>query len=759
MASRPTGPMPAASLAGRFRLLRRIGVGGMGEIWVAEQLSLGRQVAVKMLAGHAASDPEASVRFEREAKSLSRVDHDHVVRVLDFGEDPDLGYFLATELLEGETLGSLLQRQGRLSIDRAVAVAAQILDGLGAVHALEVVHRDLKPDNVMLTLRDDGGVWVKLIDFGIVKLLDTQGLELTQTGLVFGTPGYLSPEQALARSVDHRSDLYACGVILYQMLVGKLPFDAPSPSALAILHATELPPPLPAELVPAPLAEVVARALEKDPDARWPDAQAMREALLGASSALPLRITLDVIRSPTVHLEPTLPKTRPMAAGPIPRTDRSATRTLLAARIPEPAKPPGRWEDLPAEHAADVVRRFGGRLISSGPTSLLGEMASPTDALLCAATLHDSIVQRFGAGEVEVQVGVAAGEVLRQGRKLVGQAVGQAGVLAEHAAPGEVLFSRAVYLSMIRSEVRSEPYRGPDPGVGQRTHRLLPFEGGPFLSLPFGGSWLQRGQPRGPRRLLRLGRKLAVAAWEGLWSWGNAGAASLAPAARWASERRKLSGGIALALVLGTAATLALTPPRIEDRIEAALAAGEHEVATALVDDWIRRDTSDGRAHAWKGRILLSAGELEEAKEMIQGALELDPALATDPGVARGMVRLLDARGADGGWVVRAASPAVEDALLEATRSVRYWQRWNAARVLERIGKGTEVDGVGLWLLDLQHAASCGTRLRAARELAKVGRGDARVLPALREAKARGFPHGACNLEQAVDESIAALRR
>lgn len=729
----------------------------MGEIWVAEQLSLGRQVAVKLLAGHAATDPDAFLRFEREAKSLSRVDHDHVVRVLDFGEDPELGWFLATELLEGETLGSLLQREGRLSTERAVAVAAQILDGLGAVHALDVVHRDLKPDNVMLTLKDDGAVWAKLIDFGIVKLLDTQGLELTQTGLVFGTPGYLSPEQALARPVDHRSDLYACGVILYEMLSGRLPFEASSASALAILHATELPPPLPAELVPPPLAQVIARALEKDPDARWPDAQAMRDALLGAGGTLPLRITLDVIRSPTVYLEPTQPETRPMAAGPIPRTEKSATRTLLAARMSPVAGGP--LEDTPAELAADVVRRFGGRLASVGGTTLLAEMASPTDALLCAATLHDAIAECFDAAEVGLQVGVSSGEVLRQGRRLVGQAVGQAGVVAEHAPAGEVLFTQAVHLSMIRSEVRSEPYRGPDPGLGQRIHRLLPFEGGPHPSLPFGGTWLGRGRPAGLRAAARKGRKaLTLAGRAGLRA-GSEAAARVGEGLRRAWARPLAAGGVLLALLSVAIAWMALTPPDLEARIEAALAAGDHEEAVAQVDAWIRRHTTDARAHAWKGRILLAEGRLDEAKELLQGALELDPGLSRDPGVARGMVRLLDAKGADSSWVVRATSPAVEDALLEATRSVRYWQRWNAARTLERLDRGDEVDWVGLRLLDLRHAASCGTRLRAARQLAQIGRGDERVLPALREAKARGFPGGACNLEQVVDESIAALRR
>lgn len=741
-------------VAGRFRLVRRVGAGGMGEVWVSEQLSLGREVAIKLLSQEIASDPEAALRFEREAKGLSRVDHDHVVRVLDFGNDPVHGWFLATELLEGETLGAYLQREKRLAPESAIAIAVQILDGLSAIHAVDVVHRDLKPDNVMLVARDDGSVQVKLLDFGIVKLLDSQDAELTRTGWVFGTPAYVSPEQALARPVDHRSDLYACGVILYEMLAGRPPFDAGSPGALALLHASEAPPPLPAEQVPEPLARVVERSLEKDPDARWSDAQAMRDALLQAASGLPLDIRLEVARSPSLSLQ-RLPDTRPFPVGPVPRSGKSATRTVLAVRLAVSE------DGAHMDRVKETVLGFRGRIAASHRQGLLAEMISPTDALLCAATLHDvlALEQARAPGEAQLRAAITSGEVMRRGRRLLGQAVGQAGVLVEAAPPGGVLFSHGVYLSMIRSEVRCEGYHGPDVAIGQKVHRLLPMEGGPFPALPFGGRWLHKGRALTPARIVhRIGRTLRGAARRCLTVWRRAEGPALRLAGR-AARRPVLSGSLCLSLLLLVMGVAFLAPPRPEAGVEAALAAGRFGEAEEAADAWIRKDHGDPRAHSWKGRVLLAKGSIDEAREMILGALELDPSLARDPGVARAMVRLLDGKGVEWSWLLRHGTPAVEDALVEATRSVRYWQRWNAARALSRLSLEAKVDWVGIHLLDLDHAASCGTKVRAARELATVGRGDERVIPALRAARERGTQGAACNLRETIDRSLAALRR
>jgi serine/threonine-protein kinase len=209
---------PGAVVAGRYRIVRRLGQGGMGIVFVAEHTALERQVALKVLAPDLARHETLVTRFVREARAASKIGHHHIVNVLDFGRTDEDAPFIVMELLAGLDLGRTLHRDGAFPLARAAGVTRQLCAAMGAAHAKGVVHRDLKPENVFLC---DGDV-VKVLDFGLARFADAQ--PLTQAGMVFGTPEYMAPEQARGERVDQRADVYAVGCILYEMLTGTVPY-------------------------------------------------------------------------------------------------------------------------------------------------------------------------------------------------------------------------------------------------------------------------------------------------------------------------------------------------------------------------------------------------------------------------------------------------------------------------------------------------------------------------------------------------------
>jgi len=256
-------------LAGRYLIVSLLGSGGMGAVYRAEHVHMKKPVAVKILHRHMTTNAEVVARFEREAVAAGRIEHPNVAAATDFGKLEDGSFYLALEYVEGRSLGEVLEA-GALSPARALGIARQIADGLGAAHAAGIVHRDLKPDNVLLVERDGVRDIVKVLDFGIAKLHIDEGSghqPLTQIGTIFGTPQYMSPEQGQGRTVDARSDLYALGVIVYEMLAGKLPFESDDLIVLITRHVTEAAPPLPAA-IPEPVRALVAKLLEKQPEAR-----------------------------------------------------------------------------------------------------------------------------------------------------------------------------------------------------------------------------------------------------------------------------------------------------------------------------------------------------------------------------------------------------------------------------------------------------------------------------------------------------------
>ncbi|MEZ4219285.1 MAG: serine/threonine-protein kinase [Polyangiaceae bacterium] len=264
----PAEALVGATLAERYRVNELLGTGGMGAVYRAEHVHMKKSVAVKVLHREMTYLPEVVARFEREAVAAARIEHPNVAGATDFGRLPDGAFYLVLEYVEGTSLRQLIKDHGVLPVPLALHIARQMADGLAAAHAADVVHRDLKPDNVMLIEREGDPYFVKLLDFGIAKVTtDAEGPALTQLGSVFGTPEYMSPEQAAGTPVDQRSDLYTLGIMLYEMLCGQTPFDDDDLVVVLTRQMTMEPAPLPPS-VPASVQALVARLLLKDPDQR-----------------------------------------------------------------------------------------------------------------------------------------------------------------------------------------------------------------------------------------------------------------------------------------------------------------------------------------------------------------------------------------------------------------------------------------------------------------------------------------------------------
>ena len=267
-------------LDGRYRILERIAQGGMGVVYRAERVPVGRPVAVKFLHALFADDPDSRSRFERETRALSKLAHPHCVSIIDFGVSGSP--YLVMDHVAGTTLRELLD-EGPLSIDEALALARQLLAGLAHAHQQRIVHRDVKPANIMVTDEIGTGRHVRILDFGLARLREHGAVTVTQTSMAIGTPSYMAPEQTVGGEVDARSDVYAAGVVLFEMLTGRRPFVHDEPAALLEAHRSSPPPRLtdimPNRAWPAGLDTVLQRALAKAPEDRWPSAVDFAAAL------------------------------------------------------------------------------------------------------------------------------------------------------------------------------------------------------------------------------------------------------------------------------------------------------------------------------------------------------------------------------------------------------------------------------------------------------------------------------------------------
>jgi serine/threonine-protein kinase len=258
-------------LAERYRVDRLLGSGGMGSVYLAEHVLMKKAVALKVLHRELTAFPEVVKRFEREAVAAARIDHPNVAAASDFGRLSDGSFYLVLEYVDGKCLRTLIE-EGPIERGRALAIARQIADALSAAHAADIVHRDLKPDNVMLVTQPDGRELVKVLDFGVAKVVSggesgEADRQLTRVGAIVGTAGYMAPEQALGQAVDHRADLYAFGVVLYELVSGSRPYEAEDVTQILAKQLTDPPAPLPPGVEPE-LSALVFRLLARAPEDR-----------------------------------------------------------------------------------------------------------------------------------------------------------------------------------------------------------------------------------------------------------------------------------------------------------------------------------------------------------------------------------------------------------------------------------------------------------------------------------------------------------
>lgn len=412
-------------LAGRYRVLTRIGSGGMGTIYAGEHLEVGRKVAIKILRPEVGARPVLVERFRREARCIARIEHEHVVECLDLGVTDDGLLFYVMEWLRGEDLMAVLKRERRLPWPRARAIVAQLCRGLAAAHQQGVVHRDLKPSNLFLIRRGEDHEFVKVLDFGIAKLMapDDTAEVLTRTGEVIGTTPYMAPELAAGEAIDHRIDVYAAGVILFQLLSGRLPFRGKTPRQVltAILRGeaptlTELDPRL---VVSPQLAALLRRAMHRDLEQRFPDMAALHEALLELPDDA-------CIRTDNVAPDPSA----------------SESAMVVSQVDPGPGTPPDASEDGVASPAA-MTRASGPHVAAAGPAAPAPQPQRPAlrgllvglAALTVAAGLVLAALQLELFPTLVGRTGASAAPVESVAQPVESVALAQPVVAAEPAEP------------------------------------------------------------------------------------------------------------------------------------------------------------------------------------------------------------------------------------------------------------------------------------------------------------------------------------
>jgi serine/threonine-protein kinase len=313
------------TIEGRYRIVRLIGLGGMGSVYRATRLLIGDEVAMKILHTERVSDPHAAERFRREAQAAARLKHPNVVSIYDVGITSDGLQYLVMELLEGQSLRQIIRQEGPLPASVAVEITTQICAALDEAHRQHIVHRDIKPDNIIIhsTLT---GLRVKVLDFGIAKLRDDVASHITQTGSVMGTPHYMSPEQCLGEELDSRADIYSLGIMLYEMLCGRVPFNAPVSTAVVVQHVNQPPPSLCAinPGISPQVEAVVFHALAKQRAARPPTAGALAREL--TTAVYPTSVPASI--------HPTWPQMSGPLQPPTHNTEETVRRSAPASEMP-----------------------------------------------------------------------------------------------------------------------------------------------------------------------------------------------------------------------------------------------------------------------------------------------------------------------------------------------------------------------------------------------------------------------------------------
>jgi len=399
-------PLVGQLLADRYRIIKKLGEGAMGAVYVGEHLRIGRRDAIKVLRPGLAGDAEAIARFTRGTRNVSAIRHPNVCTIYDFSDTPEGVRYLAMEFVEGDTLKEILDREGRLAVPRAVEITRQVAEALQAAHEAGVVHRDLKPGNIMICRRPDGREQVKVVDFDIAKgPAEAEGEEVTRVGFVVGTPEYMSPEQLTGDRLDGRSDLYSLGVVLFRMLAGQLPFRATSTQEIMIQRLTGEPLRLhdaaPDLVVPPGLEQAMQRALARRVQDRQASAGEFGREVVAALGGAPAGAAAPA-----------------PAAVPAPPAGGELAPTRVAKSLAPPATGPaaagpGRKRSpalIGGVALAVVVVAVGATLYFQGREQPAGPGARPDSAAQSVATLPagtGEVVAGGGAGQPDTSTGGA----------------------------------------------------------------------------------------------------------------------------------------------------------------------------------------------------------------------------------------------------------------------------------------------------------------------------------------------------------------
>ncbi len=383
----PQGDLVGSVVHEKFHVIRKLGEGGMGAVYLAEHVKMGRKVALKVMNPGMHQDPDAIARFNREAKNASQLNHPNVCAIYDFGETPDGLIYLAMEFIEGSSLTSVIEKSGALTPARAANIIHQAADALQVAHDYGIVHRDLKPDNIMIAKARDGSDVVKVVDFGIAKASSSDAQKVTKTGLVVGTPEYMSPEQLAGDKLDGRSDIYSLGLVAFNCLTGKLPFPSNSAQEAMIMRLTDQPRTLaemkPDVAWPEQLQAVMDRALARDAADRYQSAAEFGRDIARAVEHMPQTIAAEAgtqVIGAGAAVAAAAAKTAAAPAVPKTRVATPSDRVPPAAPLAAPAAE-ARKSGLPmAALAAAAVVIIGGGGYFAMKSGMFGGGAAKPDS-------------------------------------------------------------------------------------------------------------------------------------------------------------------------------------------------------------------------------------------------------------------------------------------------------------------------------------------------------------------------------------------